>query len=134
MRLVLIPPDKLQAAWPHIESFVNRIAEDSEGKTTLADMHRYGLTGDYLYWAVLDESGDPVALVVVEIIRYAAGPAVSFFACVGLGRRRWAHLKSVIEEWAKARGCVLARMVCRPGWERQFPDYEKKHVVLEKPL
>lgn len=134
MHLLPVPADKLEAAWPHIAPFAEKMAADSNGKVSAIGILSAGLSGAYRIWVVLGDDGNPVALVVLKIIQYERVKVCRFIGCVGIGRKRWAQMKSEIEEWAKADGCDYSVMECRKGWAREFPDYKLTHVILEKAL
>jgi hypothetical protein len=51
-----------------------------------------------------------------------------------VGMRRWLDLIGPIEDFARAEGCSLMRIIGRAGWARVLPAYRLKNVVLEKEI
>jgi hypothetical protein len=47
---------------------------------------------------------------------------------------KWLPLLAQIEDWARAEGAALVRIMGRPGWARVLSGYSVTNVVLERQL
>ncbi|WP_374634058.1 hypothetical protein [Ferrovibrio sp.] len=133
MRLHLIPPDKLAAAWRFIEPFARQIAgghHDQASRRSAEDIATGITEGRELAWAVLDEAGSACALVLGGIVQFPRMKLLRIHSCVGVGRKAWLPLLAEIEAFAKAQGCEQVEVICRKGWARELPDYRLTHVVM----
>jgi hypothetical protein len=88
--------------------------------------------GEWQLWVSADTEITSVTITALD--DYPNGRECCIIICTGVGMSNWVGNLSVIEEWAKSKGCVNIKAICRPGWERVLKDYHRTHVVLEKRL
>jgi hypothetical protein len=55
-------------------------------------------------------------------------------ACGGSDFKRFAELRSQLEQHFRQEGCTLARIYGRKGWLKHHPDYKVRAVLMEKVL
>lgn len=89
-------------------------------------------TGKVL-WLVV-EDGVVIGAVLTQLYRMASGKMLKVEHLGGDGMMKWWHLRSKIEEYAKAEGCDRVMCEGRIAFTRLLPDYEPIAVVLEKRL
>ena len=88
--------------------------------------------GEWQLWISADKVITSVTITTLD--DYPEGRECCLILCTGKEMANWVGNLSVIEAWAKSKGCVNIKAICRPGWERVLKDYHRTHVVLEKRL
>lgn len=131
--LVLVPRDTLAQAWPHVGAHVEKMAEATRGKLSVADIRGRIEREECQLWVVLEGSA-LLASVTTEIIVYPQRKVARILGCVGEHRAKWVHLIAEIQDWARANGCAAMEIVARKGWARALPDFQMTHVLLEADL
>jgi hypothetical protein len=133
--LVGIPPETVDRVWPLIEERIEEACAASRGKEAAFDIRRSARHGEKQIWIAWDEAAkDALAVVVTEIAVYPRKTVCHIQICIGERRERWQQHVSVIEAWAKAKGCRGMSLVARPGWSRVLKPfgYELTHHLVEK--
>lgn len=101
------------------------------GTHTFEDIRAAVEAGDLQYWPGVR------SVIITEIIQYPQKRALNFFLAGG-DLAELEAMYPLIEEWGKTRGCVVAVMTGRRGWERSFltrkEGWKPTLVVLEKEL
>ncbi len=131
--LVCVGPTYVEILWPRVRGLVEstfwRGRSEGDIDTVFADlMHQRALL-----WIVWD-GRKILAALVTKLIRESQGLVCLITACAGIELRRWKHVISDIEAFAKAEGCFCVRMEGRRGWKRILPDYQEAWFIFEKIL
>lgn len=135
--LVGIPPENVDQVWPLIEDRIEQACLSSRGKEKAFDIRRSAHHGEKQIWVVWDEGAkDLLAVVVTELAVYPRKTVCHIQICVGEERERWQQHISIIEAWAKEKGCRGMSLVARPGWSRVLKQYgyDTTHHLVEKDL
>lgn len=130
VRAVLVPTEDVPNVWGLVEPLLAASAERCGER--LGHWVNLLAAGNMQLWIAWSDRVE--AAVVTEIVTSQTEKTCNVVACGGFTARRWVHLLNDIEDWARANGCTLARIVGREGWQRMFPDYERVGVVLDKRL
>mgnify|MGYP001614377256 CR=1 FL=1 len=130
--LLCIPPEHIDLVWrkvrPLIVSGVER-CDFSDFASVECDV----LSNDALLWVAYD--GKEIAgALVTQITKTEKRKICTLVAGGGHGRKRWLGLLDQIEQYAKAEGCSVTRIIGREGWAAVLPAYHQRCVVLERDL
>lgn len=135
VRLIAVDPAKLGAVL--LLDDVNRLLEDvverHQGELSMAGIAGKFSRKEWILWLVWD--GSIRAVLATELYHDVGGMKrcrVPF--CTGAEAKKWVHLLSEIEAWARSEGCEKFDMIARKGWAKHLQDYRMTHVVLEKDL
>lgn len=134
MQLIQVLPDKVEAAWPHLQGFMPAVVESARGKIEAEDIQALCKQGMMQLWAAIDEDGSPKAIALTEIAQYPRQKIGRVTACIGRDMDQWLHLLSGIEAWAKEQGCSSMQHIARKGYAKKLHDYKLTHVLLERAL
>ena len=132
VELIPVGTPEVATIWPHTREMVKRAmsrADAGHFERTERELFE-GLQQLWLVW-----NGTSIqAIVVTQLTTIGDKKFCIIVACSGHGMRRWLHLISVIEKFAKDEGCHAMRIFGRKGWERILENYRVKHVVVDKEL
>lgn len=131
--LHLAPPDRAAGVFPHVEHWIENVAERSRGRMNADDIKGFVLSGLMNLWIIL-EDGKPLAMVLGETIQFPRLKEYRLVACVGEHKDKWLPLLADIEEWARSTGCTAISAVARKGWAKSLSNYTLTHVYLERAL
>jgi hypothetical protein len=130
--LLCVDPPLVAGIWPHTREMVKRgmsRAADGDFERTERELFA-GLRQLWLVW-----NGTAIEAVVVTQLTTISGKKFCVIvACNGHGMKRWLHLISGLEQFAKDEGCHAMRIIGRRGWERALENYRVKQVILDKEL
>jgi hypothetical protein len=123
------PPDMVGEMWPHVRALAG-LALDRTDLGSLADLDADVLSGRALLWVI---SGEKIECAGVTEIHRTQHSKVCFIrAFGGKHHKKWKHLLSGIEEFARAEDCDVVRWIGRKGWARILPEYRVAGVVMER--
>lgn len=126
--LVCVPPERVAEMWPHARAYI-KAAIDRTGLSKFEDIEREILGNRQLLWLAWDGATiKSVASTAVE------DDALVIVACGGTDSSGWLSLISQIEDYAKSIGCRRTRIYGRRGWVKLLPEYQTRHVILERLL
>jgi hypothetical protein len=91
------------------------------------------LEGDALLWLVC-EGKEILAACTTLLVNTDRHLICLITALGGSDMDRWIEALREIEDWARAEGAALVRIMGRAGWARVLPNYRVSNVVLERPL
>jgi hypothetical protein len=138
---VVTTPELLRIPPPHLKHWIVRVAPylkkmaDGSGGRFLAEDIVIAIAQEHMHlWIVL--IGPEIAAVgVTEFQKYPRAKALRFCGIVGLGWRRWVHLREGIEEWGRQNGCTLSEaLLAHSKWMRMMPGYRADHTRVVKAL
>ncbi len=122
---------QISQAWPAVESLIS--AAVARSSLMSAEFVKERLEkGEWQLWVSADKVITSVTITTLD--DYPEGRECCLILCTGKEMANWVGNLSIIEEWAKSKGCVNIKAICRPGWERVLTDYQRTHIVLEKRL
>ena len=132
MTPICIPPDRVDAFWPQVDSLIKR-AIIRGGLSDFAEIESAVHAGGMLLWIAWD--GQKIAAAAITQLGLINGiKCGTIIACAGQEFKRWEHLHFDLEDHFRAEGCSVSRVLGRPGWAKQLDDYRLKAIVLEKAL
>lgn len=128
-----IPPALLHEMWPMLAPDVVAVVDRARERWTVAHIAEMLITGQWQTWIVWD--GEIQAVLATELYHEPSDLKCARAVFVG-GRdmKRWAHLMSDLEDWARSEGCARFDMIISKGIAKHFPEYRMSHVLLEKDL
>lgn len=129
---VCVPPPAVHIVWPGVAHLIER-AVLRTGLSSFGEIEADVLAARALLWLAYSD-GKTEAAVVTQITKNDCGKVCTIVACGGKVARRWVHLTSEIESYAKAEGCGIVRIFGRKGWARLMPAYKATHVILERQI
>lgn len=134
-RVVRVPCAALVHILPMLRSYLDRMADGSNGRMTADDMARLIVEDRMQAWAVMRGS-EIMSLTTTEIVQYPRLRSIRFVACVGRSWREWGRLIADIEEWGRSRGCTRSEAFALPKWRHILTPagYEVGHMIFEKVL
>lgn len=101
------------------------------GTHTFEDIRAGVEAGSLQYWPGVR------SVIITEIIQYPQKRALNFFLAGG-DLAELEEMYPVIETWGREKGCDVAVMTARKGWERSFLTRKERWqptlVVFEKQL
>jgi hypothetical protein len=120
--------------WPHARALI-KAAMGKGDISPFACVEHAVLTGDALLWLAWDADARRIAAAcVTELQKVGTRKLCLIVACGGHGMHRWLPLLAQLEDYARAEGCAVTRIMGRAGWARVLTDYRRKRVILEKQL
>lgn len=130
-KLLPVDPAMVTQVWPIVSKMINEAfaASDAVTPPDLLDELR---AGTRLLWVVVAGDVSIVAAGMTTIRATRTGKLCKILETGGEHARQWAHLRGVIEAYAKSEGCDRVVIEGRLGWTRMFPDYKTVGVILEK--
>lgn len=130
--LLCVHPDHVPMVWPAVRDMLNAAYLKTDLCHT-ADLERDVLSGVGVLWLAASQ-GKIEAAVVTVLNRTNSHLVCVITACGGASPRRWIHMLSQIECWAKSEGATKMRILGREGWLRLLESYRVSNVVMEKSL
>jgi hypothetical protein len=127
VKAICVDPAHVDKIWPVVSHLVKRAID--RGFSEFPVIEANVLDGMYLLWLAV--KGDNIIGVAVTGL---VGDACEIIAAAGTDVGTWLHLITPIEDYARAEGRALMRIICRRGWKRLLPDYRETSIVLEKVL
>jgi hypothetical protein len=131
-KVLCVPPKETWRIWPRVEAFL-RGGQKAGGEyfdkvSTLIDLR----TGHLLLWIAYQDQ----KILAAALTRLIKGDDLvcQLVTIGGSGMRRWVHLRSEIESYARDEGCSRMRLYGRAGWKRVLADYQQTGIILEKRL
>lgn len=135
MRAVEIPATGVSTVWPMVERWITAATDKTAGHWTASDVLAHCIDGRCTLWVVTDDTRGHAAIVteIEDGPRQRIG-RISILG--GVGFRRWRHVITDLEAWARARGATAMQIVGRDEWQRVLAGdgYEKQAIVLGKSL
>lgn len=130
----IIPPSMVAKAWPGVESMIDG-AYESADELMPADIVDQMRDGFRQLWVVWDGDIDEVvAAVMTRVVLMRSGRVCQITAAGGDHVNQWAHLITLIEQYAKAERCSKVMIEGRAGWSKLFQNYKRVRVVLEREI
>ena len=134
MDLVGVPAQYLDVVWNDVKDRIGTVLEKaSDDEYTVADIEKMLRNRDAQLWTTTDKDAVWVTQIVVkkahkELLAW-------MFQADKLTDEHW-RLNDYIHLWAKEQGCIKTRVVCRPGFEKEFirHGWKKRHVTLTQEL
>lgn len=119
-----------------VNAWVKRATDRSLGRYDVASIIDGLMAEKYQLWLIWDEElKKPKGCAVTQILIYPTGlKALDLIIVTGRHRKDWVHLMADLEQFGRNEGCGINQAMARPGWEKELPDYNKSHVLLEKVL
>ena len=129
-----VEPQMASSIWPKIRDLIDvgyAVGDNFMPKDILEQI-RYG---QILVWIAIDEeSGHIHAAMTTELVTMRCGLVCWMGQCSGDRMQDWSRFHILIEEYAKAEGCVKIIVQGRRGWEKIIEGYRIRTVQLEKLL
>jgi hypothetical protein len=127
-----IPPQLAREIWPLVRDKLYAAVRRTDLSHSV-DIARDVLHGDGVLWLACD--GQEIEAAAVTLLTRTDRHLVCLITALGgSNMERWLPLLSQIEDWARAEGAALVRVMGRPGWARVLKEYEVSNVVLERAL
>lgn len=127
-----IPRQLAREIWPMVKEQLFSAVRRTDLSHTL-DIERDILEGDGLLWLICD--GKTIEAAGATLLVNTDRHLVCLITALGgSNREKWLPLLHQIEDWARAEGAALVRIVGRLGWVRVLKDYRVSNIVLEKSL
>lgn len=129
--LVCVPPDQVDAIWPHVAPFIERPFA-KRGDDTPESIKSDIDAGDALLWVIWD--GSLLAAGVTRIVPTRRRKVLRVVCWSGNDIALWIHLIKELEAYGKREGCDVCRIEGREGWKKMLSEYRQPYIVLEKAL
>jgi hypothetical protein len=127
-----IPPQLAREIWPLVRDKLYAAVRRTDLSHSV-DIARDVLHGDGVLWLACD--GQEIEAAAVTLLTRTDRHLVCLITALGgSNMESWLPLLSQIEDWAKAEGAALVRVMGRPGWARVLKNYQISNVVLERAL
>lgn len=137
MQLVRLPADGLEQAWPLLAPFVEQMAERFPDDWPVRETWRQGLSGELAFWVIWEpDEKQAYGVVGTKLGEKPSGKKVLVVEiATGTEHKRWAHLISTLEDYAKSNGCRRVEIRGRGGWARALDGYRlERDPLLTKEL
>lgn len=137
MKLVRLPADGLEHAWPLLAPFVEQMAARFPDDWPVRETWRKGLTGELAFWVIWEpDEKKAYGVCGTRLGEKPSGKKVLVIELVsGAEHTRWTHLISELEDYATANGCQRVEIHGRGGWARSLPGYRfQREPLLTKEL
>lgn len=130
---MLVAPERVDDVWPKVAPQIAKYLR--AGRLTEGDVKGFVKAGKWQLWIGWTPDYDARLVCTTDVFEYPGGTKILRFN--GLGGADLADAKdcfNLILEWGRHNGCSTAEIWGRKGFERVFPDWEPKQVLLEKSL
>jgi len=118
--------------WPRVKDHLFSAVMRTDLSHT-EDIERDLMEGDGLLWLICD--GKRIEAAGATLLVNTDRHMVCLITALGgENMDKWLPLLSQIEDWARAEGAALVRIMGRPGWARVLKGYSVSNVVLERAL
>ncbi len=128
---IRVPPEKVADIWPHVKHLVYRAMKRAD-LTLFGPVEEGVLNGSYALWVAFDDRVRGAA--VTQIVRTENNRRVLHICAYGGSMKVAQEFLGHIEDYGREQGCVASRITGRIGWEKIFPQYRRRRVILEKAL
>lgn len=133
----LVNPIYLDRLWPSIVFLVNKALKKGLGEYD-ANSIRDGIkSGTFGLFVAADDETKIHAIAWVRIACYPLKKVCVVSGCAGVGMENWLDtLETVIEPWAKQRGCNELRLYGREGWVHALKEqgWSRLQAVVGKSI
>jgi len=134
MLVMCVPPEEVYKIWKGaVHDMVDSgfAAFDVPMPDDILQQLKYGTR---LLWIAVDASSHIHAALLTQLFEMRSGKVCKVLECGGHKMKTWVHLRTKIEDYAKAEGCGRVIVEGRAGWARMLPDYRMIGVTLEKAI
>lgn len=135
--LLCAAPMQVEGVWRIIEPMIRAAFATGIGDETADDIHEDLVNMRSLLWVVVDElSSEIIAAATTRLVTVSVGKMCVITSCGGRDLMRWIGFIRDLEDYAKAEGCSIFRMMGRPGWARFFRryGYRQPWIAIERRL
>jgi hypothetical protein len=133
-RLYGILKSKLESVWDDAIPFIKQALEYSNDSCTVSDIYKALNNSDMQLWCIFNNEGMQ-GICVTEMKVYPQYKCLYAVLGAGIEFYKWAHLWSIIHDFAHSNGCSRERIKGRKGWERNKEmkafGFEYAYTVLE---
>ena len=119
--------------WPYVSERIAEALRRGGGETQVEAIRRDLDRGLALLWLALDDTGHIIGAAVTALIGAGEGKRCELVAFSG-DLARCQSMLPALERYAAAEGCIVMRVMGRPGWRRALPGYSEPFVTLDKRL
>lgn len=127
-----IPPQLAREIWPLVRDRLYAAVRRTDLSHSVDVAHDV-LHGDGVLWLACE--GEKIEAAAVTLLTRTDRHLVCLITALGgSNMKSWLPLLSGIEDWARAEGAALVRVMGRPGWGRVLKNYHVSNVVLERSL
>jgi hypothetical protein len=131
-KLICVPPSMVADLWPRVKEHLFSAVRRTDLSHT-EDIERDLMEGDGLLWLICD--GNVIEAAGATLLVNTDQHMVCLITALGgENMDKWLPLLAQIEDWARAEGAALVRIMGRPGWARVLKGYAVTNVVLERAL
>ena len=131
-RAICVDPKLVHIVWPEVSHWI-KLALERGDLGLFSEVVDDVLAGRSLLWLAWNRPRI-VGAAVTQIYRTEKSKVCLIVACGGVGITDWLIGIRQIEEYAKAEGCDVVRILGRKGWLRMLKDYSAPKIVLERRL
>ena len=134
MDLVGVPAPYLDVVWNSVKDRIAEVLERfSDDEYDVAEVERMIRNRDAQLWTSTDQ--DCVYVTQILVKKHNKELQAWLFHADELKEDHW-ELYDQIKRWAKENGCTKTRVVCRPGFEREFVKHgwKRRHVTLTQEI
>lgn len=116
--------------------WLEAVERRADGRETVADLRKWLDVGQLQLYCWMEEDDSVTGVLVTEIVQMARGKICRFRVCTGRNPERWMPSVKIIEDWARANGCIAMEPIARMGWKKYLEPlgYQATHYVFEKKL
>ncbi len=121
---------EIAAVWPRVEPLLARATTRTRGRVSTAALRARLEARDMQLWI-----SEPLrAACVTEIVAYPHQRWCRVVFAAGEGLDLCRAGLTMIEAWARARGCTGVEIEGRAGWARALHGYAPQDIILRKEL
>jgi hypothetical protein len=131
-QLIACSPEALTALYPVALPFLERSYRRARQEVPVELYGELKRATRVLWLLVRDDA--IIGAGITSLWNMRDGRVCKMEHCGGGTLKLWLPLGRVIEQYARAEGCVRVLAEARPGWARYAPDYKAVAIVLEKRL
>jgi len=117
----LVPIEEVGLIWSTVAPILATSIDRDDGRRSLHSVLRQLVNGENQLWVVADI--DPIGVVVTAILHYPHRRVLRVEWLAGERFAEWAHLITVLEDWAREQQCSSVEMAGRMGFARVFKSF-----------
>ena len=115
--------------WDNLEVIIDNATGLCSGRMDARDILFDAIEGKMQIWTVGDNPEALDGVIVTQVVDYPSAKALRYILVSGNNVDVWIDAESIINEWARGQGCILAEGSGRMGWHTKLKTKGWKSVM-----
>lgn len=137
IKLIGIQSKDIDNYWHLVRDFIAESLRKMSDNTKLDDIYSSLITSDRQLWVVYDRDEEKIiGCILTSILVFPEYKKLLYYVVSGKDFKLWRDYSSIIENWAKSKGCTKIEMCGRLGWRKYLDSlgFRLAYIGMEKDL